>query len=275
MDFRNAIKWFQYDPTKWFISTMALFGLASHLKKFPDNEIKKGQYTMKLQRLAEESGEITWPTDSNHLPVISWDDFKAEAKERSLVVIGGFIHDVSSFTEEHPGGAHLVKRAIGTDATTAFMGGVYDHSRSAQNLLAMMRVGVLNGGMEVEHLKARPFDSPDSTASPSIASSSAFSSSDNLVGIARMSKEQRKIELELDSYRNTISTSDDQAKSYDRSTLHIPPSEMLVIARATPVRRPGFEFGSRSNSQCGMSRSDSLESVPQAQRIGELDSMTH
>jgi stearoyl-CoA desaturase (delta-9 desaturase) len=278
MDFRNAIKWFQYDPTKWFISTMALFGLASHLKKFPDNEIKKGQYTMKLQRLAEESGEITWPTDSNHLPVISWDDFKAEAKERSLVVVGGFIHDVSSFTEEHPGGAHLIKRAIGTDATTAFMGGVYDHSRSAQNLLAMMRVGVLYGGMEVEHLKSRPFESPASTASPSIASSSASSSSENLVGVARMSKQERELELELDSYRNSISSEEiEKHKTYDKTTLHIPPSEMLVIARSTPRRRPGFQFGgdigSGPGSEQGLSRSDSLVSVTQAQRIGELGSL--
>jgi stearoyl-CoA desaturase (delta-9 desaturase) len=277
MDFRNAIKWFQYDPTKWFISTMALFGLASHLKKFPDNEIKKGQYTMKLQRLAEESGEITWPTDSNHLPVISWDDFKAEAKERSLVVVGGFIHDVSSFTEEHPGGAHLIKRAIGTDATTAFMGGVYDHSRSAQNLLAMMRVGVLYGGMEVEHLKSRPFESPASTASPSIASS-ASSSSENLVGVARMSKQERELELELDSYRNSISSAEiEKHKTYDKTTLHIPPSEMLVIARSTPRRRPGFQFGgdigSGPGSEQGLSRSDSLVSVTQAQRIGELGSL--
>lgn len=32
MDYRNAIKWYQYDPTKWFIATMQLFGLASQLK---------------------------------------------------------------------------------------------------------------------------------------------------------------------------------------------------------------------------------------------------
>ncbi len=102
---------------------MKIFGLASHLKKFPDNEIKKGQYTMKLQKLAEESNEMQWPKDSNELPVVSWDDFQAEAKERSLILIHGFIHDVASFSADHPGGEHLIKKAIGTDATTAFFGG--------------------------------------------------------------------------------------------------------------------------------------------------------
>ena len=32
MDYRNAIKWYQYDPTKWLIWVCQQFGLASHLK---------------------------------------------------------------------------------------------------------------------------------------------------------------------------------------------------------------------------------------------------
>ncbi|KAF5353848.1 hypothetical protein D9758_010556 [Tetrapyrgos nigripes] len=35
---------------------------------------------------------------------------------------------------------------IGKDATMTFFGGVYDHSNAAHNLLAMKRVGVLQGG---------------------------------------------------------------------------------------------------------------------------------
>ena len=100
MDYRNAIKWNQYDPTKWFIATAQLLGLASHLKKFPDNEIKKGIYTMQLQKLAQAGEVIEWPTDSNHLPVVSWDDFVDESKNRALIAVHGFIHDVSSFISQ-------------------------------------------------------------------------------------------------------------------------------------------------------------------------------
>ena len=32
MDYRNAIQWYQYDPTKWFIWVCQQLGLASHLK---------------------------------------------------------------------------------------------------------------------------------------------------------------------------------------------------------------------------------------------------
>ncbi|KAF8601871.1 delta 9-fatty acid desaturase protein [Ceratobasidium sp. AG-I] len=156
MDYRNAIRWYQYDPTKWFISAMAWLGLASHLKVFPDNEIQKGQMTMELKKMKERSDKLEWPKHSNDLPVIGWSEFQDAAKQRNLVLISGFIHDISSFMEEHPGGRHLLAKNIGKDATTAFFGGVYDHSNAAHNLLAMMRVGVLRGGLELESEKAVP-----------------------------------------------------------------------------------------------------------------------
>ncbi|KAF8321747.1 hypothetical protein DL93DRAFT_2093707 [Clavulina sp. PMI_390] len=156
MDYRNAIKWYQYDPTKWFIAINSFFGLATHLKVFPDNEVKKGQLTMKLKKLRKEQDVLGWPTDVTDMPVITWDAFQQESKERPLILIAGFIHDVSAFLDEHPGGRHLLTKNIGRDATTAFHGGVYDHSNAAHNLLAMMRVGVLSGGLETESEKAIP-----------------------------------------------------------------------------------------------------------------------
>ncbi|KAF6757738.1 delta 9-fatty acid desaturase protein [Ephemerocybe angulata] len=147
MDYRNAIKWYQYDPTKWFIATMKMLGFASHLKTFPDNEVRKGQLTMELKKLHRTQEKLEWPSDSNDLPVISWDSYQEQSKNRPLVLISGFIHDVSTFIHEHPGGSHLIIKFIGKDATTAFFGGVYDHSNAAHNLLAMKRVGVLHGGM--------------------------------------------------------------------------------------------------------------------------------
>jgi len=147
MDYRNAIRWYQYDPTKWFIWVCQQVGLASHLKVFPDNEVKKGQLTMQLKKLRETQEHLTWPSDSNDLPVISWESFLEQAGNRPLIVIAGFIHDVSDFLDEHPGGRHFLVKNIGKDATTAFFGGIYDHSNAAHNLLAMKRVGVLHGGM--------------------------------------------------------------------------------------------------------------------------------
>jgi len=92
MDYRNAIRWYQYDPTKWFIWAMQMVGLASHLKVrcilgmsvgllnrsqvFPENEVRKGQLTMELKKLKETQERLFWPNDSNDLPVISWESCK-------------------------------------------------------------------------------------------------------------------------------------------------------------------------------------------------------
>jgi len=101
---------------------MSSLGLASHLKQFPDNEVQKGRLAMKLQKAHQEQEALSWPKEACKLPVISWDDFVEESKSRPLIVVHGFIHDVSSFMDEHPGGQHLLKAKVGKDATTAFLG---------------------------------------------------------------------------------------------------------------------------------------------------------
>jgi stearoyl-CoA desaturase (delta-9 desaturase) len=57
-----------------------------------------------------------------------------QSMKRPLILIAGFIHDVSAFLDEHPGGRHLLIKFIGKDATMAFFGGVYDHSNAAHNV---------------------------------------------------------------------------------------------------------------------------------------------
>jgi cytochrome b involved in lipid metabolism len=57
-----------------------------------------------------------------------------QSQKRPLILIAGYIHDVSTFIEEHPGGRHLLVKHIGKDASTAFFGGVYDHSNAAHNV---------------------------------------------------------------------------------------------------------------------------------------------
>lgn len=67
---------------------------------------------------------------------------REQSLKRPLIVIAGFIHDVSDFIDEHPGGAHLLVKNIGKDATTAFFGGVYDHSNAAHNVSTILGIRV-------------------------------------------------------------------------------------------------------------------------------------
>ena len=157
-DYRNALRWFQYDPTKLLITFFKTIGLASNLKEFPSNEIEKGRYTMARKELDQFGRTITWPKGNTDLPIISFEDYQDLAKKddsRALILIAGFIHDVSNFVDSHPGGQTLIKRFIGKDATVPFYGGVHDHNTAAHNMLAMMRVAICQYGGEVEHIKKR------------------------------------------------------------------------------------------------------------------------
>jgi stearoyl-CoA desaturase (delta-9 desaturase) len=108
---------------------------------------------MQLKRLRETQEMLAWPSDNSDLPVISWESCASffdiayitvisnkpcvvleQAKTRPLICIAGFIHDVSDFLDDHPGGRHFLTKNIGRDATTAFFGGVYDHSNAAHNV---------------------------------------------------------------------------------------------------------------------------------------------
>ncbi|KAI3343158.1 hypothetical protein F4824DRAFT_485857 [Ustulina deusta] len=159
-DYRNAIAWYQYDPTKWMIWTWKQLGLAYDLKLFRANEIEKGRVQQLQKQVDWRRSQLDWGTPLAQLPVMSWDDFITEAKQKgkALVAVAGVIHDVTDFIKDHPGGKALISSAIGQDATAIFNGGVYNHSNAAHNLLSTMRVGVLLGGSEVEVWKRAPSD---------------------------------------------------------------------------------------------------------------------
>ena len=161
-DYRNAIEWYQYDPTKWSIWVWKQLGLAHNLKQFRQNEIEKGRLQQMQKKLDQKRASLDWGIPLDQLPVISWDDFIAQSKDgKALVAIAGVIHDVSDFIKDHPGGRALISSAIGKDATAVFNGGVYNHSNAAHNLLGTMRVGVLRGGCEVEIWKRAQYENKD------------------------------------------------------------------------------------------------------------------
>jgi len=157
-DYRNAILFHQYDPTKWLIRICFVLGLASELKTFPSNEITKGQIYMKEQKLNEAKRRLKWGRPIQELPAITFDEFQEATKNQGekWIMIEGIIYDVREFVQKHPGGEKYIKLGIGKDMTTAFNGAMYDHSNGARNLLSTMRVAVCRGGGEVESMKKNP-----------------------------------------------------------------------------------------------------------------------
>ena len=58
-DYRNGIRWWQFDPTKWLIKGLSFVQLTKNLRKCPEERIEKAKLAMQLKRAqmkAENSG---------------------------------------------------------------------------------------------------------------------------------------------------------------------------------------------------------------------------
>lgn len=160
-DYRNGVRWYHYDPTKWFIRACSFLGLAWDLVRTPNDVIELNMNRLK-QKLAEERIEAIEKKATRPIPqpVWKWSDVQAEVnKGRKLVVINNEVIDLartvptgSGYThgntnvnwyESHPGGQRILDAYIGKDATAAFTGDVYGHSCAAENYIPHLRVAKL------------------------------------------------------------------------------------------------------------------------------------
>ncbi|MEE6251296.1 MAG: fatty acid desaturase [Bdellovibrionota bacterium] len=57
-DYRNGLRWYHFDPTKWLIALMAWFGAAQSLVKVPDEEIFKAKLRMQQKRLNQKLNRL-------------------------------------------------------------------------------------------------------------------------------------------------------------------------------------------------------------------------
>ncbi|CAN8074855.1 unnamed protein product [Agarophyton chilense] len=148
-DYRNGIRWYHYDPTKWIVRSLSYFGLCSRLIRFPNNEIRKAEVQVKQQELDDMKKTIDWGHEISSLSSMDWATVsKRVAEGEKLIVIDGVVHKVDDFLSMHPGGRSILEFWKGRDATSAFNGEVYKHSKGARNLLAHLRIARLKETLE-------------------------------------------------------------------------------------------------------------------------------
>jgi len=141
-DYRNGIKFYHYDPTKWLIRVFSIFGLAHNLKEFPMNEINKGEVQMLQKTVDRLNNGLSWGRDVKSLPIWMMSDVtKALFAGEKVIVIDNVVYDISRFVDIHPGG-QVIMSYLGTDASSVFHGdgGIHLHSNAAINLLSTMRL---------------------------------------------------------------------------------------------------------------------------------------
>lgn len=50
-DYRNGIRWWQFDPTKWLIRSLSYLGLTKNLRRVPEQRIEKAKVEMQLKHV--------------------------------------------------------------------------------------------------------------------------------------------------------------------------------------------------------------------------------
>lgn len=149
-DYRGTLLAWAYDPTKWLIALLWAVGLVEDVLQSPAGLVMQLRIQQQQLVLNRMRSQLNWGTPISRLPKITTREFRklsrAPDNQRIYIVIQNIIHDITPFMDQHPGGIALLRALHGKDATRAFYGGVYGHSTAAVNLLATMRIGVLDQG---------------------------------------------------------------------------------------------------------------------------------
>jgi len=76
---------------------------------------------------------------------------KHDSEGDAWLVVDGFVHDITPFMEEHPGGKDIMLERLGTDFSTSFVDDmIHTHGTTAYNMLAKYRIGVLNKASTID-----------------------------------------------------------------------------------------------------------------------------
>ncbi|MEM1433531.1 MAG: fatty acid desaturase [Pseudomonadota bacterium] len=84
-DYRNGVKWWQFDPTKWLIWTASKLGLTSQLYRVDRIRIREAEVQMQLQRAEERLEQVPDETMRDR-----WQRLLDEERERLTRVLEEF-----------------------------------------------------------------------------------------------------------------------------------------------------------------------------------------
>ena len=65
-DYRNGVRWWQFDPTKWLIASLQPFGLTRRLKRTPRFQIQKALLAMQFTRAQAQLAKLA-PAGVSHI----------------------------------------------------------------------------------------------------------------------------------------------------------------------------------------------------------------
>ncbi len=110
-DYRNGIRWYDYDPTKWLIKAASWVGLTSDLKKVERFKIREAQVAMQLRRteaqIAQAKDADKWralfeqEVEAFRQCLEQWNLIRREALEETRERLAATGRDIKLSANEH------------------------------------------------------------------------------------------------------------------------------------------------------------------------------
>ncbi|KZT08723.1 uncharacterized protein LAESUDRAFT_735865 [Laetiporus sulphureus 93-53] len=169
-DYRSGPSKYDWDPSKWVILALHAAGSVWGLKRASAEEVANARRNIiqKVNQHGERIPETDIVLDSNEWTGVTWtwaevEDYIEGGRKfgRCVLIIEGFVVEVTSYLQEHPGGAKLLRsysirnpenRIHAKDsrveeqwerADWAFNGGLNVHTRFAKKRMRELRVAKL------------------------------------------------------------------------------------------------------------------------------------
>lgn len=102
-DYRNGVRWWQWDPTKWMISACAHLGLAHNLNRIPDFRIQRALLDTEFERAraklerARDSESLRTMLEREYQEftesINQWTALQSERYERKKEQLGGVLEE--------------------------------------------------------------------------------------------------------------------------------------------------------------------------------------
>eukprot|EP00698_Gefionella_okellyi_P005574 TRINITY_DN15076_c0_g1_i1.p1 TRINITY_DN15076_c0_g1~~TRINITY_DN15076_c0_g1_i1.p1 ORF type:complete len:377 (-),score=41.47 TRINITY_DN15076_c0_g1_i1:116-1246(-) len=142
--YKNGVRWYHYDPTKWLIDIGRACGLCYDLIHPSENEIQKARYQVQETKLSKLGSSIAWPELPAREMTLSEYQSGAIRGERWLAM-DGFVYDVTNFVSKHPGGAQLMLAYCGKEPSAVKDAYTirHTHTKAARNLMDGMAIARL------------------------------------------------------------------------------------------------------------------------------------
>jgi stearoyl-CoA desaturase (delta-9 desaturase) len=139
LDFRNGCKKWDWDPTKWVILLFHYFtNQIPIVKTASDDDIKRATERVMGRHLNVKKSS---------LPIIYESDITINFQGRPFIVLDGFLINVASFSQNHPGGSRVLETGYGgKDLSEEFR--KLNHSGHARDLVERMRVAKVEKATE-------------------------------------------------------------------------------------------------------------------------------